>query len=51
MRVVGLGESVEVKLDLLGPVFLVDGAGEAIVTAGDQLRPGFNRVLAQFFLQ
>ena len=51
MRIVSLRERVEVKLDLLGSVFLVHGPGEPIVTARDQLRPGLDRMFAQFFLQ
>src|SRR4029077_13632419 len=42
---------VEVELYLFVSVFLVDIAGEAIVTPCHQLRPGLEWVLAQMFLQ
>ena len=44
VRVVGLGERVEEELDLFVSVFLVDVAGEAIVTPRHQLRAGLDRV-------
>ncbi len=51
MRVVGLGQRIEKKFYLLIPVFLVNVAGQTIVTSRDQLRPWLDRMFAQLFLQ
>ena len=51
MRVVCLGKRIEKKFDLLVLILLVHIAGEAIITASNQLRGGLNRMLAQMFLQ
>ena len=51
VRVVGLGEGVEEKFHLLLLVLLVNIAGEALVTAGDQFRPRLDRMFAQMFLE
>src|SRR5947199_10528349 len=51
MRVVCLGKRIEKKFDLLVLILLVHIAGEAIITASNQLRGGLNRMLAQMLLQ
>src|SRR5262244_3509401 len=51
MRVVCLGKRIEKEFDLLVLVLLVHIAGEAIITASNQLRGGLNRMLAQMLLQ
>ena len=51
MRVVSLGERIQIKFHLLFAIFLVDVPRDSIVAAADQLRPGLDRVLAQLFLQ
>ena len=51
MRVVRLGERVQIKLHLLVLVLFVDSAGETNVTASNQLRGGLNRMFAQMLLQ
>ena len=51
VRVVGLREGGEEKLHLLGLVFFVHVAHEAIVTAGDELRAGLDRMFAERFLE
>ena len=51
MRVVRLCKRIEKEFDLLVLVLLVHVAGEAIVTARNELRCGLNRMLAQMLLQ
>ena len=46
MRVVSLGERVQIKFHLLFAIFLVDVSRDPIIAAADQLRPGFDRVFA-----
>src|SRR5262249_62377201 len=51
VRVVGLGERVEIKFHLLVFVLLVNSAGQTVVAARDKLRRGLDRVFAQMVLQ
>src|SRR6266542_3043843 len=51
MRVVRLGEGVQIEFHLLVLILLMDVAGEAIVAASNQLRGGLNRMFAQMLLQ
>ena len=51
VRIVGLGQGVEVKFDLLVPVLFMHVARETLVAAGHQLRPGLDGMFAQLFLQ
>ena len=51
MRVVGERNGIEKKLGLLIAITFVNVARQPIVTARYQLGPGFDRMLAQMFLQ
>ena len=51
MRIVSQGNGVEEKLRLFIAITFVDIARKPIVSARDQLRSGFDRMLAQMFLQ
>ena len=51
MRVVGQRNGIQKKLGLLIAITFVNVARQPIVTARHQLGPGFDRMLAQMFLQ
>ena len=51
VRVICLGERVQIKFHLLVLILLVDVAVETIIAASNQLRSRLNRVFAQMLLQ
>ena len=51
MRVVSLGERIEIKFHLLIFILLVNIPGQTFIAARNELRRGLDRVLAQMLLK